>query len=141
MFDELKKYQRQGHFFFKPDDDLFSVSTIPDNVAGVYYIFKLALGKVRPVYIGSSGKMQQNGKLKIRDGGLKDRLINGKQFDLPRKKSWPIKMIKERIDALDIYWWVTFNEKHRDIPTYVEGIILQRFYELYGCLPEWNNEF
>lgn len=28
-----------------------------------------------------------------------------------------------------------------DLPGYVEGLIMQRFYEVYGRLPEWNKDF
>jgi hypothetical protein len=57
------------------------------------------------------------------------------------KKSWKAKVISENIEALDIYWYETFDKNNRDIPTVIKGILMQRFYELYGALPKWNKEF
>lgn len=43
-------------------------------------------------------------------GGVKDRIVNEHSFGkIPRRKSWPNQMIKENIEALDIYWHVTHN--------------------------------
>lgn len=50
-------------------------------------------------------------------------------------------MLKNEIDALDIYWFVTFDENNQHIPTYVEALLLQKHFEIYGCLPELNKEF
>ena len=74
-----------------------------------------------------------------RKGGLFDRIVNGKQFGKPRRTSWAEKLVKENIDALDIYWYDTFSEE--DIPATIEGKIIQRVYEDYGCLPRWNKEY
>lgn len=57
------------------------------------------------------------------------------------KKSWKSKMIAENIEALDIYWYETFDKKNHDIPSTIEGILIQRFYDIYGVLPKWNKEF
>ena len=80
-----------------------------------------------------------NGKIKHRQGGLYDRLVNGKQFGKPRRQSWLEKMKTENIDALDIYWFDTFSDG--DIPGTVEGKIIQTYFDTYGCLPKWNKEF
>ena len=85
--------------------------------------------------------IKQDGKVKIRKGGIFDRLVNGKQFDEPRKKSWKQKLISEQIDALDIYWYETFDKENKDIPSTIEGILIQVFYDIYGVLPKWNKEF
>jgi len=50
-------------------------------------------------------------------------------------------MIEENIDGLDIYWFVTMDASHNDLPGYVEGLIMQRFFEVHGRLPEWNKKF
>lgn len=39
-------------------------------------------------------------------------------------------------DALDIYWFVTFDEKHQHMPAYAQALLLQKHFEVYGCLPE-----
>ena len=51
------------------------------------------------------------------------------------------KLIKEKIEALDVYWYDTFNDQNMDIPGFVEAIIMQRFFDLQGRLPRWNKEF
>ncbi|MGD9488915.1 MAG: hypothetical protein AB7W47_12890 [Calditrichaceae bacterium] len=142
MFDELKKYQNNGHFIFTKDDNLTDVCNAPKNKSGIYIVYELKNGKIELVYIGSSGKVQNDGKIKHRNGGLFDRIVNGHQFgDIPRKKSWPQKLEEENIEALDVYWYDTFNNKAADIPLYVEAKLIQKFFELYGHLPRWNKEF
>ena len=50
-------------------------------------------------------------------------------------------MKKQEIDALDVYWFVTFDKEHHHLPSYVEALLLQKHFELFGCLPEWNRAF
>ena len=45
------------------------------------------------------------------------------------------------IEALDIYWYETFDNENSDIPAMVEGQTIQQFYEIYGKLPNWNKEY
>lgn len=138
MFAETKKYKHNGHFFFKGGNRLSEVSKgVPDK-PGVYYILKLANGKVELVYIGKSGTMQQHGE--FRDQLLRAR-INNKQEGMKRQEFFDIKMKEEGIEALDVYWFVTFDEKHTDLPGYVEGLLMQRYFEVHGKLPPWNREF
>ena len=65
--------------------------------------------------------------------------INLEKFQ--EKKSWKHKIINEKIEALDVYWFDTFNSENRDTPVYVKAIIMQRFYQVHGRLPRWNKEF
>ena len=65
MFDELKNYKNNGHFFFKSGNSLRDVSKDVPDLPGVY----------------------------------------------------------------------------RDLPEYVEGLIMQIHFERYGSLPAWNNSF
>ncbi|MGM0479206.1 MAG: hypothetical protein ACQERC_08265 [Bacteroidota bacterium] len=83
------------------------------------------------VYIGSSGKVQNDGQIKHRDGGIFDKVVNGHQFGkIPRTKSWKQKLTDEDIDALDVYWYETVGKDVFDIPAFVEAQILQRFLEV-----------
>ena len=50
-------------------------------------------------------------------------------------------MINEKIEALDVYWYDTFNSKNMDIPIFVKAFIMQRFYQVHARLPRWNKEF
>lgn len=105
--------------------------------SGVYIV----LFDNKIIYIGSSGKMQQNGELKSRKDAIFDRIVNGKQFNGVRNKTWPIEMLNCNFDKIEIQWFVTFDKKHQHIPTYVEALLLQRHFEIYGCLPQWNKKY
>ncbi|MEQ8522650.1 MAG: hypothetical protein RIB86_18530 [Imperialibacter sp.] len=141
MFDELRKYKINDHFFLSKDDHLEHVCNAPKNGAGVYTVFALAGGRIELIYIGSSGKLKNDGSIKIRNGGLYDRIVNGKQFDERRKNSWPSRMQTEQIEALDIYWYETFNKQTKDIPAFVESLLIQIHFEQFGRLPRWNVEY
>ncbi|MDZ7876682.1 MAG: hypothetical protein U5L45_03385 [Saprospiraceae bacterium] len=140
MFDETKKYKLNGHFFFKKGDKLSEVSKEVPNEPGVYYILRLVNGRVDLVYIGKAGTVTQNCEFK--EQGLKSR-INNKQEDIKRQDFFYNKMISENIDGLDIYWFVTKtkDKQNNDLPSYVEGVLVQRFYEDQGHLPLWNKAF
>ncbi len=139
MFDETEKYPNQGHFFFKKgNNSLKDVSKDVPNLPGVYYIVRLARGRVDLVYIGQSGTINQKGVFKkpfLKDG------INIQQDGSPRQAFFDNKMTTENIDGLDIYWFVTVDEHNNDLPSYVEALLMQRYYEVNGDLPIWNVEF
>ena len=137
MFDELTKYKNNGHFFFERGQTLSQVCNATEQ-PGVYYILMLRKGKIELVYIGASGTINQQGKFSKQL--LKGR-INNKQNGVKRQHYFDEIMLQNDIDALDIYWFVTFNEKHQHIRTYVEALLLQKHFEIYECLPEWNKEF
>lgn len=144
MFDELNKYKHNDHFFFKPSDNLRQVCNAPNDKSGVYIIFALKNSRIELVYIGRSGEIKSDGSLFIRKaglGGLMDRLVNGKQFGSARRNSWRTVMLVEKIEALDIYWYVTHNDQFVDCPKIIENKLLRKYFEIYGRLPKWNNEF
>jgi hypothetical protein len=138
MFNETKKYKHSGHFFFKKGDSLFEVSKDVPELPGVYYIIRLAEGKVELVNIGNSGTIAQNGQFK---GQLLKSRINNKQDGMKRQDFFDKKMVEENIDGLDIYWFVTFDESNNDLPSFVKAQLMQRFYEVHGKLPLWNKNF
>lgn len=138
MFDQTNKYSNQGHFFLNPGDNLKGKSSEVPDLPGVYYIMRLAGGGIDLVYIGSSGTVNQKGRFS--NQLLRGRLNN--KFDgMQRQHYFEKKMKEENIDALDIYWFVTYDENHQDLPGYVEGILMQRYFEIYGTLPPWNKKF
>lgn len=138
MFDELSKYSNQDHFFFQKGNKLSEVTKEVPEEPGVFCIYRLAKGKIDLVYIGCSGKVLQNGDFK--NQMLRSR-INNKHGAIKRQEFFKQKFIEEDIDGLDIYWYVTFDEKHADLPSYVKAVLLQRFFEINGRLPEWNEDF
>src|SRR5438445_4443244 len=98
MFDELKKYKLADHFFFSPTDNFGQVCNAPTDKSGVYIIYSLKGGRIELIYIGRSGEIKADGSLFIRTaglGGLKDRLVNGKQFSEPRRNSVKRQMLLE----------------------------------------------
>lgn len=138
MFDELKRFKNSGHFFFKKGDNLNEVSRGVPDLPGVYYVLQLANGRVELVYIGKSGTILNNGKFK--DQGLQGRL-NNKQDGIKRQEYFDLKLEQEQINGFDIYWFVTFDKTNHDLPGFIEGLIIQRFFEVHGRLPAWNKEY
>jgi len=137
MFDETKKYKTKGHFFFKAGEKLAEVSKEVPDKPGVYYILRLARGKIQIVYIGKSGFIA--GKGKNTEKLLKES-INGTIAGIESEKFFENKIRKEDIDGLDIYWYVTMDKANNDLPEYVAGLLKQRFFEIEEELPEWNLE-
>jgi hypothetical protein len=144
MLDELSKYEDNDHFLFKEEDELSKVCNAPTDKGGVYIVYALERGEVRLVYIGMSGQKNSDGTIKLRVsglGGMKDRIVNGLQFGkVARKKSWSKQMVKEGIDALDVYWYVTYSDKHQDFPRDVERKLINIHRETHGVLPRWNKK-
>jgi hypothetical protein len=138
MFDELLKYKNKDCFRFKKGDNLKEVSKKVPDLPGIYYIYRLRKGEKDLVYIGKSGTIRSNGTFKEQ---LLNKRLNNKQEGIHRQKFFEQKLEEEGSDALAIYWCVTFDKENKDIPSYVEGVLLQRFFELYGRLPDWNKEF
>jgi hypothetical protein len=135
MFDDdLNKYNKTGHFFFKSGDDLSVVSTAVPHLCGVYYIYRLAEGGIDLVQIGKSGFMQQNGACQTQPLFGEDYQKTQKFFEAKWKT-------EKNFDGLDIYWFATVDKNHFDLPSYVEGLLMQRYFELYGRLPLWNKSF
>ena len=123
MFSETKKYKNQGHFFFKKGDAINDVCKDMPRKPGVYYIIRLARGKVDLVYIGE-----------LPAGAIHESPISLPQQFLDKK------MMTQGMDGLDIYWFITMDEKHHDLPEYVKGLLMQRYFDVHGHVPPWNNE-
>ena len=138
MFYETKKYKNNGQFFFKKGDKLIDASKDVPEMPGVYYIIRLATGNVDLVYIGKSGTINQPGIFK--DQLLKSR-INNKSNGIKRQEYFEQKITEENIDGLDIYWFVTMDKTSNHLPGYVEGLLMQRYFEVHGKLPPWNKCF
>ncbi|PQJ09936.1 hypothetical protein CJD36_014630 [Flavipsychrobacter stenotrophus] len=138
MFDVLEKYKNWDHFFFCSDNSMADVCNAPTDNAGVYLVYALKKGRIELVYIGRSGKLNRDGTLFIRKGGIKDRLVNGKRDGMLRTRFWRAEMINEEIEVLDIYWYVTESKGKFDCPDQVEDILLRNYKSIYGQRPKWN---
>lgn len=138
MFDELKKYKKNDHFFFSPTDSLEEVCNAPADANGVYVVYELKNGRITLVYIGSS---ERGGRVIIKDGfiGLKEAIVHGRNpGKTPRAQEWPVKMLSQNIDALDIYWWITYKGNYKDRPVDVATLLLRIHKHIFGDIPEWN---
>jgi len=132
MFDELNKYKRTGHFIFRSTDNLAAVCNAPKGCSGLYIVYALKNGSIQLIYIGISGRKGSDGKIKHRLDGLRGRFLTGKQFGELRKISWPKQMKVEKIEALDIYWYVTYDEAYNDFPNELEDKLLEKHKSIYG---------
>lgn len=140
MYKELKKFKIKGQFEYTTDDSLEAVCNASEG-CGVFLVYSLADEK-ELIMVGSTGTVQNDGTLKIKNGGLNDKIVNGHQFaKTGRRYSWPAQMKKEEISTLEVYWYETFNLKNKAIPTCIEGQILQNFLDENGRLPRWNVAF
>ncbi|MGZ9675898.1 hypothetical protein [Flavobacterium sp. GNP001] len=140
MYKELEKFTVTNQFLFNVDDSLEQVCNASEG-SGVFLVY--AVGDEKElIMVGSTGTVQNNGALKIKNGGLFDKIVEGHQFaKTGRKYSWPAQMKKEAISALEVVWYETFNNEVKSIPTAVEGQVLQSFLDENGRLPRWNVAF
>jgi hypothetical protein len=140
MYKELEKFTVSNQFSFTKDDSLEEVCNATEG-SGVFLVYAVAEEK-ELIMVGSTGTVQNDGTLKIKNGGLKDKIVEGHQFaKTGRKYSWPAQMAKEDISVLEVVWYETFNDDSKSIPTAVEGQVLQKFLDENGRLPRWNVAF
>jgi hypothetical protein len=140
MYKELKKFKVTNQFSFSTTDSLEEVCNASEG-SGVFLVYAVAEEK-ELIMVGSTGTVQNDGSLKIKNGGLNDKIVEGHQFaKTGRKYSWPAQMVKEEISLIEVVWYETFNDKSKAIPTAVEGQVLQNFLDENGRLPRWNVAF
>lgn len=141
MYKELKKIKTTNSFSFTSNDSLEEVCNAPET-SGIFLVYDVKGQEKELIMVGSTGTIQNDGTLKSKCGGLYDKLVNGHQFaKTGRKYSWPSQMKVEDIEKLEIYWYESFNDKIKLIPTTLEGQILQNFLDENGKLPRWNVAF
>jgi len=144
MFEELSKYEEWGHFFLTRKDSLKKVCNAPTDKSGVFLVYALVNGRVVLAYIGHSGEIKSDGSLTIRKsglGGLKETIVNGTFFGEPRHIGWKKEIKREKMDALDIYWYATHNDKFADCPKRLERKLIQSCIEIYRDYPPWNANY
>ncbi|MGM0505519.1 MAG: hypothetical protein ACQESQ_12920 [Bacteroidota bacterium] len=125
MFQEPKNYTDNDHFFFQSDNELEKVCNAPKDKDGVFKVLELRNGNINLVYIGYS-----------KSGGLFNEIVNGIHFDKnTRKIGWTYQMLKDKTDALDLYWYV-IDDKDEQKKEQVD--MLKDFIEQTGKLPKWN---
>lgn len=139
MFDRLSKYRTIGQFIFEVGMKLRTQSKDVPELPGIYLIYRKIKSKRELVYIGMAGTMKQNAKFGSQM--LRGRINAKYEKKIYRQQYYTDRMIAEGIDRLDFVWYVTFNEEVKDIPAYVEAVLMQEYFEEHGCLPLWNREF
>ena len=125
MLDELEKYTND-HFFYNSVKPLEEVCNAPKTGSGVYVVYSLALGNVNLVYVDSYGEDNE---------GLYNSILKDSKLE-----SWKVKFLSEQIDAIDIYWFETNDDKHSDDPIMILDGLFQDYLDIYGELPPWNND-
>ena len=141
MYKELEKFKTES-FSLTADGSLEEVCNAPESGSGVFVVTAVSEDWAELIMVGSTWTVQNDGTLKIKNGGLYDKIVNGHQFaKTGRKYSWPAQMKKENIDRLDVTWYETFNETDKQIPTFVEAQLLQNFLDENDRLPRWNVAF
>ena len=100
MFKELTKYKNCNHFTFATENELSEVCNAPQEGNGVYLVYEVNGDEKELLFVGSTGTIQNNGEIKLKVGGIYEKLVNGHQFGkLSRRKAWPIQMKKENIES------------------------------------------
>jgi len=142
MYKEVSKFKNSGSFQFSSSDDLEVVCNAPNDASGVFLVYSIEGDNKVLIMVGSTGTVQNDGTLKAKNGGLYDKIVNGHQFaKTARKHSWKTQLKLEKIEAIEVFWYETYNDKTKVIPTFVEGQILQLFLKENGKLPRWNVAF
>ena len=143
MYKELKKFKTKNQFTFTPEDSSETVCNASETGSGLFLVYDVKREEDKElIMVGSTGTVQNDGTLKSKNGGLYDKIVNGHQFaKTGRKYSWPAQMKLENIARLEVYWYETFNDKNKVIPTFLEGQILQNFLDENAKLPRWNVAF
>lgn len=142
MYKELKKFKNQNSFSFTVNDNLETVCNSSESANGIFLVYEVKEEGKELIMVGSTGTIQNDGTLKSKNGGMYDKIVNGHQFaKTGRKYSWPAQMKIENIERLEVFWYDTFNDKNKVIPTFIEGQILQNFLDETGKLPRWNVAF
>jgi len=140
----LEQYEHRGYFFYNPQEKLKIKCNAPKDKGGVYLIYKIEESKEVLIYIGVSNMRIKDGEMKTRKGGLDDRLVNGNHqaFEAPKRRatSFPREMLKEGIEEIIIYWWVTHDENKVDFPKDVENKVLKMYEDEHGTKPEWHKQ-
>lgn len=104
---------------------------IPD-APGVYII---CYPEDEIVYIGKAGTVNQDGTFKKQ--GLRRRLTN-QHHGIRREDYFKTKIEEDGIEHIVIRW---YELESGVIPGYVEGLLIQVYFNEYGLLPKWNIDF
>ncbi len=138
MLKELEKFEEKGSFTFSVEDDLSQQCNAPKEGSGIYLIFAEDDDEDNLLYIGISGTKGKEGEIVHQVDGMYGTFVNGKQFGLDRKVSWPLKMMKDEIELIVVKWYVTYGEHNDRFPRPIEEAYLTLYKQDNFDLPPWN---
>lgn len=138
MLDIIDDYKTNGNFFFQKGNDLEKVSAKVPDQPGVFGIFRLMSGRVELVYIGYCEATNSAKGMKLVNLAY---AINDKIKGIKVQNFLDKKFEEEPIDALDIYYMVTYDKFHGELPSFVASRIMQSYFEIHGQVPAWNKKF
>lgn len=138
MLSFLEKYTNKGEFIFKKGDKLVDLCRNIPNESGVYLMYTMKNNEEELVYIGASGKMKRNGSFGVQK--LHKRIQNMQNSKLTRQIHFEQEMEVNKIDEIKVIWFVTFDDSFKDLPLYVEALLLQGFFNKNNQLPRWNKQ-
>lgn len=138
MLEQLRiRFPLNGSFTFKKGDILSKLikrNQVPDK-PGIYLIYSSANIENKLVYVGKAGTLKNNGD--FRKQKLQGRL-KAKQSGKSRQKYFTEIIEVNKYTNLEIFWFVTFYEENKTLPSLVENEILQQYFDLYFVLPKLN---
>ena len=134
MFRQLDSCPHQGSFVLAASDSLAARCNAPADCPGIYLVWADTADGTALIYVGCSGRQEADGRIRHRQGGIRDRLVNGKQFGQARRKSWPLKMAELGFHRLIVRWYDTAQAD----PHAVERALLDEYRATHHRLPLWN---
>ncbi len=138
-FEVLNKYKTNGEFTFRQGNKLSEFCKAVPHSAGVYIFSTIKGVKETLVYIGASGTMHQNGN--FGNQLMKRRLQNMQSSKIRRQIFFEAKLEQNNLDAIRVNWFVTFDKENQDLPMFIEGQLIQTYFNMYRKLPEWNRKY
>lgn len=139
QFKALNKYKTKGEFIFRSGNKLTDFCKSVPHAAGVYLFRAINGDRETLVYIGASGTMHQNGNFGIQ---LLDKRLQNMQNSKTRRQDYFDAALQcNGLDGIKVNWYVTFDKLHQDLPMYVEGLLIQKYFDKHKVLPIWNIEF
>jgi len=140
MVEALKdRFLINGCFSFSKGDKLnvlIKQSNVP-NEPGVYLIFSEQNHQQELIYIGKAGTIKNNGEFS--EQKLRGRL-KAKQSKKTRQQYFTELVENEKYDNLKIFWFVTFKDNLKFLPSFVENELLQQYFESRLILPKLNKQ-
>lgn len=134
------KFKSNGSFYLLPTDSI-NLAVRRENIPqkyGIYVYFGCKGSENELIYIGKSGTLNQNGTFKNQK--LPKRLTM-KQDGMYREEFFKLIMAENNYDKLIFKWWITFDDQNKLLPGFVEGQLIQAYFEEFGCLPKYNKTF